>query len=59
MVQKGVLREGIGVDDGAAAHFIDEQLIRVVSSRPEARGYRLLQLMGNLREEVLDTQYIG
>ena len=59
MIQKGLLRDGIGVDDGAAAHFIDEQLIRVVSSRPEAKGYRVLQLMGNVREEVLDTQYVS
>jgi dipeptidase E len=58
MIRQGVLREGIAADDGAAAHFIDEQLIRVISSRPEAKAYRVSRLKGEIQEEALDTRYL-
>ena len=59
MIQKGLLRDGLAADDGAAAHFIDEQLIRVVSSRPEAKMYRVSKLMGAVHEVALETRYLS
>ena len=58
MIQKELLREGLAADDGAAVHFIDEQLIRVVSSRPEAKVFRVSRWKGEIQEEALDTQYL-
>jgi peptidase E len=35
------MRSGYAADDGAALHFVDEGLHEVVSSRPDARAYRV------------------
>ena len=59
MIQKGSLMEGFAADDGVAAHFIDEQISRVVSSRPNAKAYRVSRSRGGVEEIILDTEYIG
>jgi peptidase E len=40
-VARGILPDGYGADDGVGLLFNDEQLVRVVSSRPHARAYRV------------------
>jgi dipeptidase E len=40
-IQDGEIGSGYAADDGVALHFIDEELHRVVSSRPNAQGYRV------------------
>ena len=59
MIRQGLLRGGLAADDGAAAHFVDERLIRVVSSRPESRVYRVFRFNGEVHEEPLDARYLG
>jgi dipeptidase E len=59
----GFLREGMragyAAEDGAALHFTGTELSRVVSSRPEARGYRL-DLAGQRVIEIrIATTYLG
>jgi peptidase E len=39
MVASREVPAGIGIDDGAAAHFVGRRLVRVVSARPNAGGY--------------------
>lgn len=39
LVASGTLPPGIACDDGAAAHFVDDDLAEVVADRPAARGY--------------------
>lgn len=58
MIQNGLLGEGLAADDGAAAHYIDEQLSNAISSRPDARVYRVFRFDGDVREETLPTQYL-
>ncbi len=41
LVADGVLPAGIACDDGAGAHFIDDELAAVVTGLPGARGYRV------------------
>jgi peptidase E len=41
LVAKGALPDGIACDDGAAAHFIDDDLAEIVTDRPDAHGYRV------------------
>jgi peptidase E len=41
LVSTGALPPGIACDDGAAAHFLDDDLAEIVVDRPDARGYRL------------------
>ena len=37
------MREGYAAEDGAALHFEGRELLRVVSSRPKARAYRIVR----------------
>ncbi|HSC20699.1 MAG TPA: peptidase E, partial [Solirubrobacterales bacterium] len=57
------LREGMGggyaAEDGAALHFVGEELSRVVASRPEARGYRLDMAERRVVEMQIETTYLG
>jgi dipeptidase E len=57
------LREGMGggyaAEDGAALHFVGEELSRVVASRPEARGYRLDLAERRVVEMQIATAYLG
>ena len=39
LVERGSVRRAIALDDGAAAHFVGRSLLRIVASRPGARGY--------------------
>jgi peptidase E len=41
MVASREVPAGIGIDDGAAAHFVGRRLVRVVSARPKAGGYAI------------------
>ena len=59
----GLLREGMrsgyAAQDGAALHFVGEELSRVVASRPKSRGYRLDASEGRVTEIGLATTYLG
>jgi|tagenome__1003787_1003787.scaffolds.fasta_scaffold20830949_2 dipeptidase E len=45
--------EGYAVDDGAALHFQGEQLVRAVTSRPDARAYRVRSCGGRVSKRAL------
>jgi dipeptidase E len=53
------MRPGYAAEDGAALHFVDTELSRVVASRPEARGYRLDAVGGRVVEMRIATAYLG
>jgi peptidase E len=57
-VGRGEIPPGIALDDGAAAHFVDGELKLVVSSRPDAKGYRVERAETGARETVLETKYL-
>ena len=59
LIGQGALKGGLAADDGAAVHFIDEELIRVVSSRPDARAYRVIRINDQVREEALGTEFLA
>jgi dipeptidase E len=58
LLQAG-MRPGYGAGDGVALHFLDEELRRVVASRPQALGYRLELTAGQVVETGLATAYLG
>jgi peptidase E len=58
LVENDELLPGYAFDDGAAGHFIDGRLHRVVSSRPSAKGYYVDKANGQVRETTLDTDYL-
>ncbi|MBE2184906.1 MAG: peptidase E [Anaerolineae bacterium] len=55
----GEMRPGWAMDDGAAAHFVDGQFQRVVTSRPHARGFYVAREADLALETQLDTSYLG
>jgi peptidase E len=50
---------GTAVEDGVALHYVDGQLQRVVSSRPDARAWRMTPEAGEVRVERVDPEYLG
>ena len=59
MVGNGALPAGYAADDGAALHFVGRRLHRVVSSRPNAKAYRVERRRGEIRETPLDVEFLG
>jgi dipeptidase E len=59
LIAAGAIIPGVAFDDGAAGHYIDGKLHQVVSSRPNARGYRLERAGDKARETTLDTRYLN
>ena len=59
----GFLREGMrpgyAAEDGAALHFTGDELSQVVSSRPQARGYRLDIAGRRVIEMRIATTFLG
>ena len=58
-ISTGKLADGVAADDGVALHYIGTQLARVVSSRPEAKAYRVYLEDEHVREEAIAAQYLG
>ncbi|WP_079507906.1 Type 1 glutamine amidotransferase-like domain-containing protein [Mesobacillus jeotgali] len=58
-VRSGQIAGGYAADDGAALHFIDEELVRAVSSRPHAKAYEITLENGKVTEKVMNTTYLG
>lgn len=52
-VARRVLPKTLALDDGAAAHFVDRRLFRVVTSRPKALGYNVRRRGESAIEEAL------
>jgi dipeptidase E len=50
---------GYGTGNGAALHFVGTDLARVVSSRPEARAYRLAPAGHGVAETQLPCDFLG
>ena len=59
LVADGTLADGWAADDGAALHFIDDELHAVVSSRPEALAYRIERRVDGVAETPEETRYLG
>jgi peptidase E len=53
------MRGGYAAEDGAALHFVGEELSRVVASRPQARGYRLDVAGRRVVEMRIATTFLG
>jgi peptidase E len=58
-VRTGALPAGYAASDGAALHFIGDDLHRVVLSRPQARAYRVEATGGTVTERPLAADYLG
>jgi dipeptidase E len=59
LILEGNLNEGLAADDGVAIQFIDEEIFKVVSSRPEAKAFAVKKINGSIIEEPIITQFLG
>jgi len=57
-VARGVIPAGYAVDDGVGLLFDDQQLVRVVSSRPEARVYRVQRSGDRALQTVIEPELL-
>ena len=58
MVSDNNIIAGIATDDGVALHYVNNKLEHVVSSRPNAKAYKVY-FEKVLKEEELPTRYLG
>jgi peptidase E len=60
LVAGGELPGGIACDDGAAAHYADDELAAIVTDRPAAHGYRVDPVAnGRFTETELPDRFLG
>lgn len=59
MIRSGEMKKGIATDDGCAVHYVNEELTKIVSSRPNAKAYSFAKQSGKLVEKILDADYLG
>jgi len=58
-VLQGTLPAGYGLDDGAAVHFIEDELSHVVTSRQTARAYHVSLDHGKVWERALQSRFLS
>ncbi len=49
----------MAADDGVALHYSGLNLEQIVSSRPQAKAYRVYLEAEQLREDVISPRYLG
>jgi peptidase E len=59
LVAEGQIAAGYAADDGVGLHFVGADLAAVVSSRPNARAYRVERGGDAAEETALPTRYLG
>lgn len=59
LIESGELGAGWAADDGAALVFSGTALIEVVSTRPDAAGYRVERAASGVIEQRLGARYLG
>jgi peptidase E len=52
------IQPGYAIEDGAAIHFIGDDLHKVIASRPKAGAYRMRLVNGAVEEQPLSTELI-
>ena len=58
-IARGVLPDGYAADDGVGLLFDDDQLVRVVSSRPDARAYRVQRAGSGAIRTVIEPELLA
>jgi dipeptidase E len=53
------LSAGYAADDGVGLHFVGRELVGAVSSRPQAKAYRVALGDGGVVEEEVVTRFLG
>lgn len=59
LLSEELISEGYAADDGVALHFIADKLEKIVSSRQNAKAYRLEKIGDTVTETRLEPTYLG
>jgi dipeptidase E len=59
LIASGELPNGLAADDGVAFHFVGTTLTSIVTSRPEAKAYKVELTSAGVRESVHEPTYLG
>ena len=59
MLKDGEMIPGLAMEDAAAAHYIDGELHKIVTTTPDAKAYHVSLKEGEPHEESLEVEYIG
>jgi peptidase E len=59
LLRTGEMLPGLAIDDGAAAHFVGDDILRVVSSRPGVTAYSVILKDGAVQEKALPVDFRG
>ncbi|MBN8207900.1 Type 1 glutamine amidotransferase-like domain-containing protein [Bacillus sp. NTK071] len=58
LVSEGKIKSGIATDDGVALHYVNNDLSKIVSSRPNARAYKVYY-ENRVNEIEMETKFLG
>lgn len=58
-VSEGSIIGGYGIDDNAAAHFVNGKLLRSISSKPSAKTFEVYMKGSKLQHRRISTQWLG
>lgn len=59
LILEGIIEEGYGVEDGAAVHFVGNEPIRVITSRPGVTAYKVSKLRNKITDTPMKSIYLG
>lgn len=59
LILNGIIKEGFGVEDGAAVHFVGTVPVKVITSIPSAKAYRIKKYRNRISEVPMDSVYLG
>ncbi|MCC5668874.1 peptidase E [Nostoc sp. CHAB 5784] len=59
LLSEDLLDDGYAADDGVGLHFVGDRLEKIVSSRPNAKAYRVEKIGETVKETLLQPTYLG
>lgn len=59
LLKENRISNGIAMDDGVAVHYKDNQIFKVISSRPDARAYQVTLVDNQIKENEITTTFLG
>jgi dipeptidase E len=54
-----LLNDGYAADNGVGLHFVGDRLEKIVSSRPNAKAYRVEKIGETVKETSLESTYLS
>ncbi|MEX3623182.1 Type 1 glutamine amidotransferase-like domain-containing protein [Viridibacillus arvi] len=58
LIETQCIKAGVAADDGVAIHYIDDEIAKIVSSRPKVKAYQVF-LENKVVEKQLPTEFLG